>query len=46
MHDSRSAGKATFARKPQQFGRRLTKLVRKDLEPADDHGHGDDVGRD
>ena len=33
MRDSRAAGKAAFATKPQQFGRRLTKLVRRDLTP-------------
>jgi hypothetical protein len=33
MRDSRAAGKAAFAKKPQQFGRRLTKLVRRDLTP-------------
>lgn len=35
MRDSRSAGKAAFARPPRQFAKRLCKLVRKDLEPAE-----------
>ncbi|HEY3808179.1 MAG TPA: CHAD domain-containing protein [Kofleriaceae bacterium] len=35
MHDSRIAGKAAFTKKPQQFGRRLSKLVRRDLSPVD-----------
>jgi CHAD domain-containing protein len=37
MRDSRSAGKAAFAKKPQQFARRLTKLVRRDVTPSDRH---------
>jgi CHAD domain-containing protein len=36
MRDSRNAGKAAFTRKPRQFGRRLTKLVRRDLTPSHD----------
>jgi CHAD domain-containing protein len=39
MSDSRSAGKSAFTKKPQQFGKRLTKLVRRDLAPADEHDH-------
>jgi hypothetical protein len=36
MRDSRSAGKAAFAKKPAAFARRLTKLVRRDTSP---NGH-------
>lgn len=37
MRDSRSSGKAAFAKKPSAFARRLTKLVRRDVTPSDGH---------
>lgn len=33
MRDSRSAGREAFRKKPRKFARRLTKAVRKDLQP-------------